>query len=158
MPNTLGQTSLISMYSKDFMHINWNTSEPKPYTLNRILVIICTTWCNMRKVHVMPTASSYEPDINLKKTKQAKYVYRNIKVRSRNHCCRGKAKSFSYSVARRYQVCNAHAPYYSVIYGVSGSTIFSTLSHKRHDCRGEKAIEHKSKVIPLQARCGPEGG
>jgi len=41
-----------------------------------------------------------------------------------------------------YPACNAHAPYYIVIRGLSGFTIFPTLSHKRHDFR-EKCIEHK---------------
>jgi hypothetical protein len=34
-----------------------------------------------------------------------------------------------------YPARKAHAPYYIVICGLSGSTIFLTLSHKRHDLR-----------------------
>ena len=52
----------------------------------------------------------------------------NIEERSRNHCCRGKAVSITYSecvlVAPSYPACKAHAPYYIVIFGLSGSTIF----------------------------------
>ena len=53
---------------------------------------------------------------------------RNIKARSRYDCCRGKAISIKYydsmSVFLRYPACKAHAPYFIVICGLSGSTIF----------------------------------
>ena len=45
-----------------------------------------------------------------------------------------------------YPACNAHAPYYIAICGLSGTTIFSTLSRKRHNFR-EKCIEHKMCVL-----------
>ena len=46
-----------------------------------------------------------------------------------------------------YPAPTAHAPYYIVICGLSGSTIFfSTLSHKRHDFM-EKVTEHKMRVL-----------
>jgi len=32
-----------------------------------------------------------------------------------------------------YPACNLRTPHYVVICGLSGSTVFSTLSHKRHD-------------------------
>jgi len=34
-----------------------------------------------------------------------------------------------------YPACNAHAPYYIVICGLFGSTIFTALSHNWHDFR-----------------------
>jgi len=42
----------------------------------------------------------------------------------------------------RYPACSAHAPYYIVICVLSHSTIFFTLSHKRHNFRKKKVIEH----------------
>jgi competence transcription factor ComK len=51
---------------------------------------------------------------------------RDMEARSPNHCCRGKARSITYSkcvsVAYNYPVRKAHAPY-TVIGGLSGSTI-----------------------------------
>ena len=35
-----------------------------------------------------------------------------------------------------YLVCKAHEPFRIAIYGLSGRTIFSTLSHKRRGFRG----------------------
>jgi hypothetical protein len=53
----------------------------------------------------------------------------NTEERSRNHCCRRKSNTY-YIVWKcvcclSYPACNAHAPYYIVICGLSGSTIFS---------------------------------
>jgi len=39
----------------------------------------------------------------------------------------------SVSVALVFPACNAYAPYYIVICDLSGSTVFSTSSHKRQD-------------------------
>jgi hypothetical protein len=53
---------------------------------------------------------------------------RNIEAHARNHCCRGKEISITYcecvSVSLSYPACKAHAPYYIVICGLCGSTIF----------------------------------
>ena len=38
----------------------------------------------------------------------------------------------------RYPACIAHAPCYIVICGLSGSTVFFHMSHKRHDFRPQK--------------------
>ena len=53
-------------------------------------------------------------------------------MRSRNHCCRGKATSVTYSECVSvflpiYATCNAHALYYIVIYVLSGSATFSHI-------------------------------
>jgi len=79
-------------------------------------------------------------------TRQAMQVSRYIEVRQPNHCCRGKAISITYSecvsVALGIGACNAHAPYYIVVCGLSGCNIFflfSTLSHKRQDFRHKKS-------------------
>jgi len=59
-------------------------------------------------------------------------------------------------VASGIQHDNAHAPYYIAICGLTVSTIFSTLSHKRHYFwwweggggeRGRDVIEHKMCVL-----------
>ena len=69
-------------------------------------------------------------------TWQALYVSRSIEWRSRNHCCRGKAISITYLCAcvsrcvgacacsLVYPACNVRAPYFAVICGLSGCTIF----------------------------------
>ena len=53
-----------------------------------------------------------------------------------------------YVYSLSYPARKAHAPYYIVICGQSGSTIFSTLCHKRHDFqKKKKIIEHKMCVL-----------
>ena len=52
---------------------------------------------------------------------------RNTNARSHNHYCRGKTISIAHSVCFRsfsYSALKIHAPYYIVICGLSGSTIF----------------------------------
>ena len=39
--------------------------------------------------------------------------------------------------------------YYIVICGLSGCTVFPTLSHKQHDLRGKKNIDHELYVVIL---------
>ena len=74
------------------------------------------------------------------------YAKRNIETRCRNHCCRGKAVTYFKCVSVAcYPACSAHAPCYVVISGLSGSTTFSILPHKRHGFRGNVA-EHKKRV------------
>jgi hypothetical protein len=54
----------------------------------------------------------------------------NNEVRSQNHCCRGKAISITYSecvCSLSYLAHKAHAPYYIVTCGLSGSTIFFNI-------------------------------
>jgi hypothetical protein len=50
-----------------------------------------------------------------------------IEALSRNYCCRGKATSITYTgcvYSLSYPACKAHAPFYIVICGLSGCTIF----------------------------------
>ena len=56
---------------------------------------------------------------------------RNIQARSRNHCCRGTSISITYFECVCVCVCSlvypartAHAPYFIVIFGPYGSTVF----------------------------------
>ena len=56
------------------------------------------------------------------------YLYLIYNHVERNHCCRGKAKLHILSVcvcSLSYPACKAHASYYIVPCGLSGSTIFS---------------------------------
>ena len=71
---------------------------------------------------------------------------------SRNHCC-GKAISITYSDSLSYPACKAHAPYYIVIGGLSGSIIFFVLSRKRHDFHS--AGKASSSSVGATARGGP---
>jgi hypothetical protein len=45
-----------------------------------------------------------------------------------------------------YPACKGHEPFYIMICGLSGCTIFSILSHKRHDFRKD-VIENKTCVL-----------
>jgi hypothetical protein len=74
---------------------------------------------------------------------QCTYKY-NIEAPSRNNCCRRKAISISYSECRVYNLIylarNAHMPYYIVICGLTGPTIyFHTISDPEYSqCICEK--------------------
>jgi hypothetical protein len=61
-------------------------------------------------------------------TKEAMYYKGKIDERSPNHCCRGNAKSITYSKfldsCLSYPACNAHAPYYIMLCGLFGPSIF----------------------------------
>jgi hypothetical protein len=59
-------------------------------------------------------------------------LQRNIGTLSRNHCCRGKEISITYSecVSLGYPACKVHALYYVVMRGLSGCAIFFTLPQK----------------------------
>jgi hypothetical protein len=61
------------------------------------------------------------------------YVYRNNEARLCNHCCSGRAISITHSECVFVALGIQHATHIShtVICGLSGSTIFSTLSHKK---------------------------
>ena len=74
-------------------------------------------------------------------TRQALQVEGNVEARSCNHCCSGKAVLFC--------VCVCVCVCVFVVLGIQremrlpGSTIFSTLSHKRHDFRKKKLLNIK---------------
>ena len=92
---------------------------------------------------------------------QAMYVWRNTGVRSRNHICSGKAANITYfcvcaclcvlvseSVGICLCVCRLTYACAVLSEGLAGSTIFSTLSHKRHGSL-KKVTEHKKCVLIL---------
>ena len=86
-----------------------------------------------------------------KKLRQAMYVQHNFETRSCNHCCRGKLICYIFWVyfcSLRYSVCNAHAPCYIVICGLSCFAIyFRTVLYTARIFRKRKVIEHKMCVL-----------
>jgi hypothetical protein len=77
------------------------------------------------------------------------YVQRNNEARSCNHFCSGKTVSITYSESTFVVLGIQHAIRMRniVIYGLPALQYASTLSHKRHDFRGKKVIEHKMCVL-----------
>ena len=97
--------------------------------------------------------STYLPFLFQRQDRQCTYKPNN-EARSRNHCCSGKAVSTTQSQCVCVCVCLSvtlvmkHAKrmrrmYYTVICGLTGSTTFSTLSHKRHFQGKKKLLNNK---------------
>jgi hypothetical protein len=70
---------------------------------------------------------------------------RNIEARSRNHCCRGKVISITYSdrVSVALVIQHAKRLWRVILLSVSCLPYFYTLSHKWHDFR-KNVIEHET--------------
>ena len=69
-------------------------------------------------------------------------------VRSCNHCCCGKAINITYSECVFVALGTEHAMHmrHIAICGLTHSTVFSTLSHKRNDLP-KNVVEHKLCVF-----------
>jgi hypothetical protein len=75
----------------------------------------------------------------------------NIEARSRNHSCSGKARSITYCDCVSEALVIQHVKRMRRIILSSVTCVilphFSTLSHKRHDFREKKIINHKTCVL-----------
>jgi hypothetical protein len=78
----------------------------------------------------------------------------NIEARSRNHCCRGRAISITYSECVSVALVIQHAKRMRcIIFSAVACLVlpyFSALSHKQHDF-GKRVIEHKMSVLIFSA-------
>ena len=89
--------------------------------------------------------------LNIKRDRQCTYKC-NMEARSRNHCCRGKTISVTYSwvcvCSLRYPECKAHVSYYIACLPVQ---YLSTLSGIGHDFRKKKKKSWKIKCVMIFA-------
>ena len=75
---------------------------------------------------------------------------RNIRARSCNHCCSGKAVSITHCERVCVALVIRHAMRMRhIVSSVACPALqyFSTLSHKRHDFRGKKNLLNKKMCI-----------
>jgi len=76
------------------------------------------------------------------------YVERNIEARLCNHCCSGKEINITYSecVCIALSIRHAMRMHHVVVYGLSSSQFFCTLSYKRYDFR-KKSVDIKYVLL-----------
>jgi hypothetical protein len=63
------------------------------------------------------------------------YAQRNIEELTRNHCYRGKAIGIKHYVILALVIRHANRKFSAPVACLTGSNIFFTLSHKRHNSR-----------------------
>jgi hypothetical protein len=92
----------------------------------------------------IPVRSVLCPQLNLLNPPLPRTKVLVTQLLSSNHCCSGKAIGgvYSESVSVALVIQHAMRMRHIVICSLSGSTTFSTLSHKRHDFR-RNATEYK---------------
>jgi hypothetical protein len=96
-------------------------------------------WQELLSPRVIPVLGTS----NLNKKGNVRTMF-NITERSRNHCCSGKPIGITHSecmfVALVMQTRKAHARYYFVIWGLSGSTTFSHIISQTVRFSGKKKL------------------
>jgi len=126
--------------------------DQPPLQITRTHKIICTLRAkeysvlpNLRTLGTATRCSTSLREItnaDKVRTRQAMCVQRNIEVRSPNHSCSETTISITYSEFVFVHLGIQHVVHMRnfVIRGLSGSTILSTLPHKRHDFRKKLSI------------------
>jgi hypothetical protein len=132
-----------------------NTLPARPATFTQQLVPYCNTvtCASVFKAFKQPytTRPFLDWHDDARQRRQRTYNVTHNEARSRNHCCRGKAISITYSECVSVALVIQHGKRMRCIILESVASLslpyFSTLPHKRHDFRGEKNIEHKICVF-----------
>jgi hypothetical protein len=106
---------------------------------------ISVTWQNY-------DGSELKKDIWNNESQDRQRTYKtNIAERFQNHCCCGKANTYSECICGlSYPACTTHVPYYIVFCGLSGSTTFFHIISQMAWFSGKKVTEHKMYVLSWQ--------
>jgi hypothetical protein len=114
----------------------------------KILSVGAELYHTDRRTDVTKLMVTFRNFAKASKNKQGKQFSNG--ARSCNHYCSGKSISIIYSECVAIRVYHAMRMRHIVICGLSGSTVFFTLSHKWHDFRTKKVIVYKIFPFSLQ--------